>query len=132
MQNISPTAKLKNAIQLLEIEQAMNKQLLKKQFHFTYESLKPINILNDTFKDILSSSKGNIWDNVIGLATGYLTKKLVVGVSDNILRKIFGSILQFGVTKVVSQHPEAIKSFAHFIFQRVFHKNEMNSEKSDK
>ena len=50
MQNITSTAGLKNAIQLLEAEQAVKGQLLKEQFYITYESLKPVNLLKKHFE----------------------------------------------------------------------------------
>lgn len=133
MQNITSIAGLKNAIQLLEAEQAYNGQLLKEQLYFTRESFKPVNLLRGALKDITSSPSfsDNIIGTTIGLAGGYLSKKIFIGTSDNIFRKLFGSILQLGVTKVVAQNPEAIKSFGQYIFQHIFHKNNMNSENYD-
>jgi hypothetical protein len=58
------------------------------------------------------------------MATGYVSKKIFIGTSGNVIRKLFGSILQTGVTNVISQHPDAIKSLSQMIFQRVFHKKE--------
>ena len=124
MQNITSSVELKNAIQILEIEQAVNGQLLKEQLYQTCESLKPANILKNTLKDITSSPNliDNILGTAIGLVTGYFSRKIVIGTSGNIFRKLFGSIVQVGVTDVVSQHPDAIKSFAQFIVQRIFRK----------
>ena len=130
MQKITPTDELKNAIQLLEVEQAANWQLLKEQLHLSFESLKPVNILKSTLKEVASSPYliDNIIGNAVGLATGYLSKKIVIGASGNIFRKLFGFVLQFGVTNFVAQHPDAIKSIGQFILQHVFQKKEMNSE----
>ena len=125
MQNITHTAGLKNAIQLLEIEQAIKKQLLNEQFHITYESLKPINILKSTLKDVISSE--NILGTTVGLASGYLSKKIVVGASGNIFRKLIGSVLQFGVSSVIANHPDAIKSFGNFILQYIPRKKKIIS-----
>jgi hypothetical protein len=131
MYNITSSAELKNAIQLLEVEHARQGQLLQEQFHLTYESLKPINIIKSTVKDIASSPylMDNLLGSVMGLATGYLSKKIVVGASNNIFRKFFGSILQFGVTNLVAQHSDAIKSFGWFIFRHFLRNKEMNSKK---
>jgi hypothetical protein len=131
MENITSYAGLKNAIQLLEVEQAINGQLLKEQFYRTYESFKPINLLKSTLNDVASSPFliDNILGTAMGLVTGYLSKKIFIGASGNIFRKLFGSILQFGVANLVAQHPDAIKSFGQFIFQHIFRKKEMNSEK---
>ena len=126
METITSIAGLKNAIQLLEAEQTAKGILLKEQFQLTFESLKPINILKNTLKEVSSSPLliDNILGSVVGLATGYLSKKIVVGASGNIFRNILGSMLQFGVTNVVSRHPEGIKSIGQSIFQLLFRKKE--------
>jgi len=130
MQNITSTAGLKNAIQLLEIEQVINGQLLKEQFYITIESLKPINLLKGALKDITASPFliDNILGTAMGLATGSLSKKIIVGSSGNLFRKLIGSILQLGVTNFVAKHPDAIKSFGQVIFQYFLRKKEKNSE----
>jgi hypothetical protein len=129
MQNITSKAGLKDAIQLLEAEQAIKGQLLKDQFYLTYESLKPVNLLMHTLKEISSSPYliDNISGTAMGLAGGFLSKKIFVGTSGNLIRKLIGSILQFGVTNIVAQNSEIIKSIGQAIFQHFFHKKEMNS-----
>lgn len=127
MENITSAIALKNAIELLEIEQDIAEQLLKKQFYITYESLKPVNILRNTFHDIVSSP--HLVDDVIGagvgLATGFVSKKIVmIGASGNIIRRLLGAALQLGVTTIVSQHPETVKSIGNFIFKRILRKKE--------
>ena len=126
MQNITTTAELKNAIRLVKGEQSVKEQRLKEQFLLVYDSLKPFNLLKGFVKDI--SSSPNLIDNtlstIIGLATGYLSKKIFIGTSGNIVRKLLGSILQLGVTNVVAKHPEGIKSIGQSVFQRIFHKKE--------
>ncbi len=126
MQNITTTAQLKDAIQLLELEQTYKAMLLKEQFHLTYESLKPVNLLKGTLKDIITSPNliDTILGSVVGMATGYISKRIFIGTSGNIIRKLFGSALQVGVTNVVSQHPDAIKSLSQMIFQHFFRKKE--------
>ncbi len=118
MRKISPTVGLRAAIELLEAEQAINGQLLKIQFQVTYESFRPVNLLKRTIKDISSSTEitDELLGNAVGLAAGYLTKKIVVGSSENSYRKVAGSMLQSGVTNIVAQHPEIIKAIGRFIF----------------
>lgn len=126
MENINTSADLKNAIKILELEQAASGQLLREQFYITYESLKPVNLLKSTLSDVASSPFliDNIINTALGLATGYLSKKIVVGTSANLFRKLLGSFLQLGVTNTVSQHPENIKSLGKFIVQQLFRKKE--------
>ena len=68
MQNTSTLAELTFAIQLLEEEKAKKELQLKHQFHVTYESLKPINILKNTIQDVSSSI--NVTDSIIGALMG--------------------------------------------------------------
>lgn len=129
MQNINSIAELKSAIQVLELDQTVKGQLLKEQFLLTYESLRPINIIRSALKDL--SSSPNLIDNIlgttIGLGTGYLTRKIVVGSSHNIFRSILGSIMQLSITNLVARNPDAIKSIGLFIFEHIFNKKETNT-----
>ena len=124
MQNITSTAGLKDAIQLLEVEQGIKGQLLKDELLLAYESLKPVNILRNTLKEISSSPYliDNISGTAMGLLSGFLSKKIFVGTSGNLIRKLIGSFLQFGVTNVVAQNSEVIKSVGHALIQHFFRK----------
>lgn len=121
MENITSTAELKNAIQRLEVERTIKGQILKEELLVTYESLKPVNILKNTLNDMTSSPHlmNNMLGTVIGLVTGYASKKIIVGNSDNLFRKTMGDILQFGVTNIVAQHSDRIKSFSRFLFRHI-------------
>ena len=124
MQNITSAAELKDAIQLLEAEQSIKGQLLREQLFLTYESLKPANLLRNALKEI--SSTPYLIDNISGTAMGmlgvFLSKKIFVGTSGNLMRKLFGSVLQIGVTNLVAQNSETIKSVGQALIQHFFQK----------
>jgi hypothetical protein len=130
MQNITSIAELKNAIQLLEDEQSFKWQQLQGQFYVTFESLKPVNIIRNTLKDLTTPSNLNddILGTAMGLASGYLSKKIFIGTSGNIFRKLFGSILQFGVTTLVSKHSDTIVSIGQSLIHHFLSKKEMNTK----
>ena len=121
MQKISSREGLRNAIQLLEIEQNSKGDLLKKQVMLTYESLRHVNIIKNTWKDLFSSSfQGeNISGIAAGLTGGYLLKKLFIGRSGNPLKKILGSIIQFGITNIIAQNSNMLKTFVP-VFIKLF------------
>lgn len=131
MQHITSSKDLKKAILLLEEEQAIKKQLLKDKFITSYEKFKRYNVIRGLLKEITSSPSliNNILGMSTGLASGYITKKIVVGTSGNIFRKLVGSLLQFGVANTVAQHPNTIKNFGQFLFKYFFDKKENNFEK---
>ncbi len=120
-------ADLQEIIQLLEVQQAMEGQLLKEQFYKTYEALKPINLLSSTISDVVSSPYliNNLLGTALGLVSGYVSKKIVVGASGNLFRKLIGVIAQLGVTNSVTQHPGTIKSIGQFLYQHLLPKKEL-------
>ncbi len=132
MSYVNYTLLLKNQIQVLEAEQAEKGQILKEQFYIVYESLKPLNLLLRTLREV--STSPNLIDNIlgtsVGLASGYLSKRVFIGTSGNIIRKLAGYLLQLGVTNVVAQHPDSIKSIGQYILQKILNKNETNSSHS--
>lgn len=97
---------LQDAIRQLEVKRDEEARLLKIQFRATYESVKPINLIKSTFREVTSSSemKDNVLGTTVGLAAGLLSKVLFVGFSANPLRRLAGSLLMFGVTNLVTRN----------------------------
>ncbi|MDR3705734.1 MAG: hypothetical protein P4L28_07515 [Paludibacteraceae bacterium] len=124
MEKITSTAALKIAIQQLEDEQVLDEQLLKEQLLITYKELRPASMLLSLLKEIVSppNAEDNLVRAVTSLATTYLSKEIIIGKSDNPLRKFIGSVLQVGITSIVAQNTNAIEAFSRFLFQQVFHK----------
>jgi hypothetical protein len=131
MQKIDSIAELKNAIQLLEVEQADKGQLLKEQFFLTYDSLKPVNLIASTLNDIKKSPYliENILGAAVGLVTGFYSNKLIFNSRGNKLKKLIGVVLQFGVTNLVAKHQDTILSIGQVIINRLSRKKRMNSIK---
>jgi len=132
MKKITSVAELKNAIHLLEEERAVKEQMMKEQFFLTYESFKPAKLLGSTLKEMIASPYfvENVIDTGIGLATGYLSRKIVVGASSNIIRRFLGYAMQAGITNFVSKHPGTIKSVGQTILNNIFRKKDVDSDKS--
>ena len=127
MENITSATELKIAIQILETEQEIKSQLIKEQFILAHESIKPINLLKSTVNDFVTSPNliDNILGGAVGLASGYLSKKMVIGASGNLFRKLLGVFMQFGVTNVVAQHPEGVRSIGQYIFKHILPKKKL-------
>ena len=131
MEKINYVARLKNEIQILEEEQSVKGQLLKDQLFLTYQSFKPAKLIQSTLKELVTSPYmlDNIIDTTLSIATGYISKKIVVGASSNIIRRALGSIIQVGASKFISNHSDAIKSFGLMAIQQLFRKKEKKSAK---
>jgi hypothetical protein len=96
---------LDKAIELLEIKRNIKLEELKNQLSYTYQSVKPINILNQTLQDFKDSTqvKSNLLQSVVSLAGGYASKKLLLGKTSSIFTKLLGYVVQYGVTKFISR-----------------------------
>ena len=66
MKNITNALELKQEITFLELQLEGEQTALKDQFRATYESLKPINLILNSIKDISSAPdlKGNLVNSV--------------------------------------------------------------------
>ena len=117
---------LKESIRLLEIQQAEEGKILKEQFKATYESLKLVNLVKSSLKDLTDSVeiKNNLFESIVSIVTGYISKKLMIKSDGNILKKILGLIVQFGVTNLVAKNAETIRIFITEVIDRFLHPKE--------
>ncbi|HWZ23285.1 MAG TPA: hypothetical protein VNW06_11560 [Cytophagaceae bacterium] len=122
MQKITNTVDLKIAIQQLENKKAEEWPLLKDQFHVFYENSKPLNIIRNTFKEFIASPdlKTTLINGAIGLATGFVTKKIVVGNTHNPITKLLGYLVEMVVAKKVTGNADEIKSFGSSFLSKIF------------
>jgi len=132
MENITCAADLKLAIQNLEFQREVQGQLLRDHFFITFESLKPVNLIKNTLHEITSSPYliDNMLGAIMGIVSGYISRKIAVGTSHSMFRKIMGSVLQFGVTNFVAQHPDILKTIGNFVMNKFQHKYESQYEES--
>jgi hypothetical protein len=120
---------LNEKLKLLEKKQAEELLIMREQFFITYESLKPINLIKNTFGQVISSPeiKNDLFSTIIGLSTGYLTKKIIIGATPGPLKKIGGLLMQFAVTNVASRHAEKIKHLGELLIKSFQAKKVENS-----
>ena len=121
---------LKESIRLLEIRQAEEGQALKEQFKITYESLKPVNLIKSSISELTSSAeiKNGLFETIVSIVTGYLTKKMMVGSKSNPFMKIMGAVLQFGVTSLVAKNAESIRNYIKDLIDRFMHPDDEEPE----
>lgn len=126
MEKITNTIELNAAILLLENRQTEEGFLLKEQFKITYESLKPINFIRSTFKELVTAPdfKEDLLNTSLSLAAGYFSKKLAIGSTNNPFKQILGSFLQMGVTSIVSKNSDDIRTKFMDIVSVIFQKKE--------
>ncbi len=126
MQTIKTSADLKRAIRELEIRQAGELARLKLAFQNTAESLKPFNLIKNSLKDAARSPdlKLDVFNAAIGLTTGILAKKLVIGSTANPFKKLLGIILEMAVAGKVIKNADDIKSTGSALFHKFFNRKQ--------
>lgn len=95
MQTITNSAELKEAIRLLEERKVAEQELLKTEFDYTREKLKPSNIIRNTFHQIFTGPNliRTILITSLGLTAGFITKKYFQGLTGRIFRRILGHLI---------------------------------------
>ena len=122
MKKTSAAVSLASTILLLENRRTIEWELLKEQIGVVNENLKPVNLVKNLFKEVTTSVdiKDNLIDNAIGITTGYIARKILWSSSRNPLINILGTILQMGISNIVTKHPDAIKSTGLDILKSIF------------
>lgn len=119
---INNLADLHTAIQKLEQQKESEKDLLIQQFHITTESLKPINILKNSLNKVIHSPSTveNIINTTVSLGVGLLSKKLLIGKSSSLVKKILGTAMEFGVAGLISKQSSSIKLGGLNLLSKIF------------
>jgi len=107
---VNSTATLQSAIDQLQLQCEEKKTIMRLQFVEVVESIKPVNLLRSTVKDIAETpgiAKAAI-GTTIAIGAGVLSKKIIVGKSANIFKKIMGGIVEFTVANGIANNAELI------------------------
>ena len=96
-----------------ELEKVQTRQMaeLKISAFGIVESFSPSNMLKSALKDVVHSPdlRSTAINAVIGIGAGFLGKKLYVGNSRNVFKKIAGSAVQFLIANFVRNKIPAIQ-----------------------
>ncbi len=128
MKKKSPNDSLDEAIALLEIKRCQELIQLKEQVQVVHESLKPINIIKNSFKAVMTSPdlKDSIGKTAIGVASGLLVKNILFRKSHNPLKMVAGIVLQTVASGFASKNSDTIKSTSQKLFHAILSKIKHN------
>ncbi|MES2655484.1 MAG: hypothetical protein V4620_07845 [Bacteroidota bacterium] len=126
MAKVDSIEQLKQRIALLTIQQANDERLLKEQFKTSFEALKPVNLIKNTFRELSQEPdfKDDLLSAAMGIASGYISKKLAVGNSHNPIKQVLGMLLQVAITSLVSKNADGIKSTIMLLIKKLTSKKE--------
>ena len=112
MNKDNPNDALNMKISLLEQKRAAEFKDLKQQLHMTGQSLKPSSILKGVVNDITGSSqfRSVLIKAALGLALGFIAKKLVTNQNHNKTHRAVGNALQYGISFLAAERGNLLKS----------------------
>ncbi|MGQ7944474.1 hypothetical protein [Flavobacterium sp. WC2509] len=124
MKKTNETDSLNELILLTEQQYNTDLFLLKEQFHIAYESVKPLNLIQNLVHDVATSPKikEDVLGNVMGLVSGFIAKNFMVAHKSSPIKKVLGTIMQFAITNVVSKHSTDIKAVGTALFNNFIKK----------
>lgn len=105
---------------ILELEQVQETQklALSGQLLVVKESLKPLNLIKGVIKKFgaVPQFSGGIINSVAGIAMGVLSKKIFLGKSPGIFKKLVSELLELLVAKTAISNAEKIKAYGKAIY----------------
>ncbi len=118
---ITNSEELEEAIAALELKAKAQKKEIEAAFNAVSENLKPVNLVKNGFRSVISGEhKGELLNALIGLGSGLLSRKLILGKTSGFVGKTVGKAIQWGMAGLVSQNAEKIKEKAGGIIDRLF------------
>ena len=100
---INNTTELENAIASLSQKSSAQTAALKNQFGDVIECLKPANLLKTAVNNFAANqgvAKVAV-GTIVAVEAGALSRKMIVGKSGNMFRRIMGKMVEFAVARSV-------------------------------
>lgn len=98
---------------LSELKEQEKEQVaaLRQSLSGLAESLSPSGLLKSSLKEVVTSPglRENLVDTAIGIGAGMVGKKLFVGRSNNIFRKLGGTALEFFLANIVRKQVPGLR-----------------------
>lgn len=96
---------LKNEIALLKLRQIQQESDIKHELYETAELLRPSKIVANTLINLYKEPivKEGVVNSSMSFISGYISRKIIIGKSNSIIKSVLGYLSQILVSKVVSK-----------------------------
>lgn len=133
MATINNAQELQLAIAELEARRQVEKAELEQQFRVTKQGMQPVNIIKGLFGELADSSevKDMLINNTLGMASGFVSKKLLLGATSNPITKLLGSAVQFGIGHLVANNPGGIREIGGRLLKSIFSRKHKDIGKTE-
>ncbi len=120
---VSNSEELAQAISELEIKLAAQKRDIEETYKNVSENLKPVNLIKNGVRSVFTEEhRGDLVNAVVGLGTGFLSRKLLLGRTKGVLGKSVGKVVEWGIAGLVTNNAEKVKEKAAYWIDKIFRK----------
>jgi hypothetical protein len=112
MARVYTSSDLRMEILALEAERLRQEEDLKDAAAAALDSFKPANLIKNAFHSTVKTPGlgKNLLKGAVGLAAGFLSRKILFGASSNVLKKALGTVVELGVAKAVANNAGKLTS----------------------
>ncbi len=108
---------------IARMEQLRNQQREEMVFLFkeTTQSLNPVTIIKEKISDITGpgETRNTLLTTVGGMAAGMLTKKLLIGKTNNVVTSFIGNLIKTGTFGLIQGQADKISAYATAIYHNI-------------
>ena len=129
--SIRNSEELAEAIAVLELKAAAQKREVEEAYYVVSEEFKPLNLVKNGFRSVFSGeNKADLLNALIGVGSGLISRKLILGKTNGFIGKTVGKAIQWGMAGLVSKNADRIKEKAGEVIDWIFKKNKRGSNHS--
>lgn len=128
MKKVKNATDLQEAIRALELKATSQEKDIQQTFAAVSENLKPLNLVKSGVRSVLSGeNKEDLFNVVLGIGSGFLGRKLLIGKVNGAVGKTLGRAIQWGMAGLVSKNADAIKEKVGTFIDKLFKKHKSAS-----
>jgi hypothetical protein len=123
MQKIRSGEELRSAIFLIEQKKEALHAEIENEMVTIQESLTVSGIVKNVLQRLIGSSdvKTKATSSVIGLGSGFIAQKIIIGGSKNIFKRILGTVAQIVITGLVAKNSTRLASKSIEVGKNLLH-----------
>ena len=105
---IKNSAALASVIKELEDKRAKERQGIVENFHSITESLRPLQLIKRAYNKVQlpAGLAGNVVKVISMVGIGFVSKKLLLGKSSGLIKKIGGLLIELGLADLLTKKTE--------------------------
>ncbi|MCH8546519.1 MAG: hypothetical protein LAT54_07280 [Cryomorphaceae bacterium] len=128
MNRINNTSELQAKISEMQAKSDEAAVLLKEELSGIVDGVHPVQLLKNGIRELVTSSevKNELLGLSLAMSSGYMTKKLMIGNSNNIFQRIMGNVISVIVSKNIALNADKIQTTVLAVISSIMDRKKSN------